>query len=132
MADMKSTVPPYQEQPNAGHYGQASPMQQTTPLGGIPPQHQNPMDIQHQYSYNQGAAPAPYQGHYQQGTQPISPVQNQNQNQNQNQEKQQHQYKTVTPLHALGPGTAPVDCPACGQRALTRIDYQSGNTTQYV
>lgn len=37
-------------------------------------------------------------------------------------------YQTATPLQSLGEGAAPVDCPACRQRALTRTDYVSGNT----
>jgi len=45
---------------------------------------------------------------------------------------QKQQYANATPIQSLGRGSAPVDCPACGQRALTRIQYETGNSTQYV
>ncbi|MCJ1387094.1 hypothetical protein MMC17_010223 [Xylographa soralifera] len=45
------------------------------------------------------------------------------------QQHQQPQYQTATPLASLGPGPTPVDCPACGTRAMTRVQYESGNTT---
>ncbi|OOF93057.1 hypothetical protein ASPCADRAFT_209690 [Aspergillus carbonarius ITEM 5010] len=38
-------------------------------------------------------------------------------------------YNTPTPLYALQKGPAPVDCPACGQRQMTRVQAESGNTT---
>lgn len=46
--------------------------------------------------------------------------------------QQQSQFHTATPLGNLGEGAAPVDCPCCRQRALTRTTYHSGNTTKYV
>jgi len=42
------------------------------------------------------------------------------------------QYQTATPLANLGEAAAPADCPCCRQRALTRVESHSGNTTQYV
>jgi lipopolysaccharide-induced tumor necrosis factor-alpha factor len=41
-------------------------------------------------------------------------------------------YQNVTPIASLGRGPAPVDCPACGQRAMTNVAFETGNTTQYV
>lgn len=38
-------------------------------------------------------------------------------------------FKSATPLINLGEGAAPVDCPACGQRSITRVEYETGNTT---
>ncbi|PYH98021.1 hypothetical protein BO71DRAFT_89013 [Aspergillus ellipticus CBS 707.79] len=38
-------------------------------------------------------------------------------------------YSTATPLHALQRGPAPVDCPVCGHREMTRVVGESGNTT---
>ena len=45
------------------------------------------------------------------------------------QQHQQIQYQSATPLQSLGQGPTPVDCPACGTRAMTRVQYESGNTT---
>ena len=47
-------------------------------------------------------------------------------------QQQQSQYHTAMPLQNLTEGAAPVDCPACRQRALTRTEYVSGNSTMYV
>ncbi|MCJ1312948.1 hypothetical protein MMC25_006624 [Agyrium rufum] len=38
-------------------------------------------------------------------------------------------YQNATPLDKLGEQPAPVDCPTCGVRQLTRTEYHSGNTT---
>ena len=43
--------------------------------------------------------------------------------------QQMNQYKNATPLASIGQGPTPVDCPSCGVRAVTRVEYQSGNTT---
>jgi len=40
------------------------------------------------------------------------------------------QFQMATPLAALNQGPAPVDCPACGQRGVTAVTYESGGTTQ--
>ncbi|KAF7595696.1 hypothetical protein BBP40_005140 [Aspergillus hancockii] len=37
-------------------------------------------------------------------------------------------YNAATPLHALGRGPTPVDCPICGVREMTRSEAESGNT----
>lgn len=52
------------------------------------------------------------------------------QQQQQQQPIQQSGYQTATPLANLGEGAAPVDCPCCHMRALTRTEYHSGNTTK--
>ncbi|KAL8896272.1 MAG: hypothetical protein Q9207_007785 [Kuettlingeria erythrocarpa] len=52
------------------------------------------------------------------------------QQQQQQQPMPQSGYQTATPLANLGEGAAPVDCPCCHMRALTRPEYHSGNTTK--
>ena len=42
----------------------------------------------------------------------------------------QSTYQTAVRLVNLQEAAAPVDCPVCRQRALTRTEYVSGNTTQ--
>ncbi|KAF8254051.1 hypothetical protein K440DRAFT_519181, partial [Wilcoxina mikolae CBS 423.85] len=39
------------------------------------------------------------------------------------------QFKTAVPLASLTSAPAPVDCPGCGTRALTIINYRSGDHT---
>ncbi len=39
-------------------------------------------------------------------------------------------YQMATPLASLQQTPAPVDCPACGVREMTRTEYVSGRTTQ--
>ncbi|CAI6340649.1 unnamed protein product [Periconia digitata] len=39
------------------------------------------------------------------------------------------QYQNATPIANLNRGPAPADCPACGQRSMTNIAYETGNTT---
>jgi len=39
------------------------------------------------------------------------------------------QYQSATPLGSLQQGAAPVDCPVCGVRELTRTEFVSGGTT---
>jgi lipopolysaccharide-induced tumor necrosis factor-alpha factor len=39
-------------------------------------------------------------------------------------------FLSATPLAALGRAGAPADCPACGTRAMTHINFVAGNTTQ--
>ncbi|GKZ41933.1 hypothetical protein AbraIFM66951_011679 [Aspergillus brasiliensis] len=38
-------------------------------------------------------------------------------------------YNTPTPLYALQKTPAPVDCPACGQRKMTRVEAETGSST---
>lgn len=42
------------------------------------------------------------------------------------------EYLTATPIRSLTNHAAPVDCPMCGKRAMTRTTAKSGNFTQYV
>lgn len=44
----------------------------------------------------------------------------------------QRRFTNAFPLSALNMSPAPVDCPVCSERELTRIDYVSGNHTQYI
>ncbi|KAL5318779.1 hypothetical protein ACEPPN_013845 [Leptodophora sp. 'Broadleaf-Isolate-01'] len=39
-------------------------------------------------------------------------------------------YQMATPLASLQQGPAPVDCPVCGVREMTRAEYVTGGTTQ--
>ncbi|KAI4099243.1 MAG: hypothetical protein L6R37_006045 [Teloschistes peruensis] len=39
-------------------------------------------------------------------------------------------YQTAIPLANLADTAAPVDCPACRMRALTRTEHHSGGTTK--
>ena len=39
-------------------------------------------------------------------------------------------YQSVTPIASLNRSPAPADCPACGQRAMTNVAYETGNTVQ--
>lgn len=41
-------------------------------------------------------------------------------------------YMASVPLQSLNMGPAPVDCPLCGTRTLTKINYEAGNQTQSV
>jgi hypothetical protein len=43
----------------------------------------------------------------------------------------QQTYMNASPLNALTMGSAPVDCPLCGVRAMTRIEFVAGSQTQY-
>ena len=45
---------------------------------------------------------------------------------------QQSNYQTSVPLASLQNAPAPVDCPNCKTRSMTRVEFHSGNTTQYV
>jgi len=38
-------------------------------------------------------------------------------------------YQNATPIASLQRGPAPADCPACGQRAMTNVAFDTGNTT---
>ncbi|OAL36114.1 hypothetical protein AYO20_04528 [Fonsecaea nubica] len=39
------------------------------------------------------------------------------------------QFRQAVAIPNLGMSPAPVDCPACGQRAMTNVSYHTGNTT---
>lgn len=38
-------------------------------------------------------------------------------------------YQNATPIASLNRGPSPADCPACGQRSMTAVAYEIGNTT---
>ncbi|KAF1351583.1 hypothetical protein EJ07DRAFT_168963 [Lizonia empirigonia] len=110
--------PVYHQDSNAAYQQQyaqqyaAHPQQPQSP----PPQHVAPgLAHQPQSPYEQQqkayAAPHPHQ--------PGMPP-------------QQHSgtvYQNATPIASLGRGPAPADCPACGQRSMTSIAFETGNTT---
>jgi len=56
------------------------------------------------------------------------PIQHQPQDPSAQQNYTFRAYKTATPLNVLGRTGAPADCPACGQRNMTRIVTVVGNT----
>ncbi len=66
------------------------------------------------------------------GSQQQVPMQHVQTNQMAPMQSQPSQYHTATALQNLGEGATPVDCPVCHMRAVTRTEYHSGNTTQYV
>lgn len=128
----QTPVPPYEANPQAQMYGQP----QGQPHGVM--QHQDSYQInqvpQQQYPQQPVGSPGPgqvKQEYY--AAQPGMEMQHQHQSQQQvpqvGVQPQQSQYRTATPLHSLGEAPAPVDCPSCGNRALTRIEYKSGQTT---
>ncbi|RDL38884.1 uncharacterized protein BP5553_03224 [Venustampulla echinocandica] len=104
--------------------------------------------------YQQPASPQPQQQYHQQPVQPTHPVQQPQQAHaaiplqetapgqqpqpvyNQGGHPQavpgpagQRTFQNATPLASLGRGPAPADCPACGQRAMTRVTHVTGNYT---
>ncbi|KAI9696803.1 MAG: hypothetical protein M1836_005165 [Candelina mexicana] len=136
----------------------AQPAQQAQPPQynqyNYPPPAGHPTEHQQQYT---GGAPAPVQSPGPQYHQPSPQVQvqpiahgtpTQQPSQGYFPDKGQHtpatttvatpgptqqptsRYQTATPLHALSMGPAPVDCPACGKREVTRVTFENGNTTQ--
>jgi hypothetical protein len=105
--------PVYHQDPNAAQYQQQQqyaqqPQQQ---YGGSPP----PQHPQGAYMQPQATG-----GHVQ--PQPGMPPQ----------QPSGTVYQNATPIASLGRGPAPADCPACGQRAMTNVAFETGNTTQYV
>ncbi|CAG8961049.1 hypothetical protein HYFRA_00002590 [Hymenoscyphus fraxineus] len=109
----------FQEQP-----GQHPQMQQTSPQGipqqpqvvymqqspGVPGQPGHPQSIPMQQT-----SPDPHGAQPQHGAQPGGAP--------------GRTFQNVTPLASLGRSPAPVDCPACGQRSMTRIAFLAGNYT---
>ena len=149
---------PSQQTPNPT-YPQQQQQQQQPPESYPQTQHQTqsstypqPMEIQHQHQpfqptgqpYQGNGQPTPplaspqyndqqkgsYYGQVPQGAIPMqSPAIQHQQSQYPPVQHQQSQYHSAIPLQNLTEGAAPVDCPTCRQRALTRTDYVSGNTT---
>ncbi|KAL8892826.1 MAG: hypothetical protein Q9192_005548 [Flavoplaca navasiana] len=100
---------------NNNQINQYPPQQQYTPMSS-PPIHDQPKQ---EYYAGQENNPTPI--HPQQSM----PVQ-------QHQAQVAQAYQTATPIANLGEGAAPVDCPCCHMRALTKTEYHSGNTTKFV
>ncbi|KAI4229010.1 MAG: hypothetical protein LQ349_006457 [Xanthoria aureola] len=118
-------VPPYEPnpayaQPPMQHHDssynnqihQYPQQQQYTPMSS-PPIHDQPKQ---EYYSGQENNPTP---NYPQQTMPVQ----------QHQAQVAQAYHTATPIANLGEGAAPVDCPCCHMRALTKTEYHSGNTT---
>jgi predicted RNA-binding Zn-ribbon protein involved in translation (DUF1610 family) len=82
---------------------QAVPMTSPQPVQGIQPvQSPQPMQMQPQYMQPQ---------------------------QQQQQQQQQSKYLSAVPLAGLTIGSAPVDCPSCGKREVTRTTAKTGQET---
>ncbi|KAL8813697.1 MAG: hypothetical protein Q9223_006969 [Gallowayella weberi] len=121
-------VPPYEPNPA---FTQQPHMQQHDPYNAnqihqYPPQQQQynqhtpmsspPITTKQEYYHGQENNPTPI--HPQQSMPPQqfgAPAQG---------------YQNVIPLANLGEYAAPVDCPCCHMRALTKTENHSGNTTQ--
>ncbi|KAJ4341716.1 hypothetical protein N0V95_007149 [Ascochyta clinopodiicola] len=110
--------PVYHQDPAAAQYQQ---QQQQFPAQPYvqpphPQQPQSPPPQQQQPSYEQQQKAYPHDHQQQPGMPPQQPSGT--------------VYQNVTPIASLGRGPAPADCPACGQRAMTNVAYETGNTTQ--
>ncbi|KAL8668739.1 MAG: hypothetical protein Q9168_006644 [Polycauliona sp. 1 TL-2023] len=119
----QAPVPPYEPNPA---YAQHQPMQHhdsydANQINQYPPQQQYtpmsspPITDRPKQEYYAGQENNPTPIHAQQGM----PVQ---------QQPQVQGYQHATPIGNLGEGAAPVDCPCCHMRALTKTEYHSGNT----
>ena len=62
----------------------------------------------------------------------MTPIQQGFQNQNQPPSRPQNNYPHAVPLCNLQKRSEPVDCPVCGYRELTHVEFSSGAITQYV
>jgi lipopolysaccharide-induced tumor necrosis factor-alpha factor len=120
--DIAQQQPPtYHQDPNAQPQFQQGQMYQQ-PTGQ---QHPGSPPPQHGY-----ASPPPEQspGHFapgaeQKGVHPQNPGMPP-------QQQSGTVYQNATPLMSLNRSPAPADCPACGQRAMTNTQFETGNTTQ--
>ncbi|KAL8881207.1 MAG: hypothetical protein Q9192_007848 [Flavoplaca navasiana] len=95
---------------NNNQINQYPPQQQYTPMSS-PPIHDQPKQ---EYYAGQENNPTPI---HPQQTMPVAQPQAQG-------------YQTVVPLANLQDAAAPVDCPCCHMRALTKTENHSGNTTK--
>ncbi|KAH4000134.1 hypothetical protein HBI56_048490 [Parastagonospora nodorum] len=103
--------PVYHQDPNAAQFQQHhdpngvqfQQQQQQQFAGSPPPQHPQGAYMQPQHPPQQPGMPP---------QQPSGTV-----------------YQNATPIASLGRGSAPADCPACGQRAMTNTAFETGNTT---
>jgi hypothetical protein len=124
--------PVYHQDPNAAQFQQQhqqvmyaqqpqQPPQQYPPQhpGSPPPQQAQPGQPQSPYEQQQKAYPHPEQPSMP-PQQPGMPPQ----------QPSGTVYQTATPIANLGRGPAPADCPACGQRSMTNVAFETGNTTQ--
>ncbi|KAI4182889.1 MAG: hypothetical protein L6R41_005725 [Letrouitia leprolyta] len=120
----QGAVPPYEPNPSfAQPQMQHHDSYNNAPIQQYPPQQQQPYqspmasppvtEQKHEYYPTQAAMPQ---------HQPSNPIPQQH-------PPQQSQYQIATPIQSLGEGAAPVDCPCCHMRALTKTEYHSGNTT---
>ncbi|KAL8913987.1 MAG: hypothetical protein Q9172_007178 [Xanthocarpia lactea] len=121
------------------------------PQGAVPPYEPNPAyaqaPMQHSDSYNNQINQYPPQQQQQYTPMSSPPIQDQSKQEYYSgqgntpnampvaQQQQSHapvaqSYQTATPIGSLGEGAAPVDCPCCHMRALTKTEYHSGNTTK--
>jgi lipopolysaccharide-induced tumor necrosis factor-alpha factor len=76
-----------------------------------------------QYTAEQpGVQPYQEKNNYQQQVMPQQPMAQQPMPQN--------NFASATPLVSLQQGPAPVDCPMCRVRQMTRVEFVSGGTTQ--
>ncbi|CAO2658268.1 Nn.00g059910.m01.CDS01 [Neocucurbitaria sp. VM-36] len=104
--------PVYHQDPNMQYQQQQPAMYAQQP--------QQPMYAQQPQQYAGSPPPQQPQSGYMQPQQPGMPPQQQSGT----------VYQNVTPIASLGRGPAPADCPACGQRAMTNVAFETGNTTQ--
>ncbi|KAF2473077.1 uncharacterized protein BDR25DRAFT_302093 [Lindgomyces ingoldianus] len=95
-----------------------------------PHMQQNQMYAQPQMQYAQSPPPQQPQGAYMQPQQPAQfPQQQQHAPGMPPQQQSGTVYQNATPIASLNRSPAPADCPACGQRAMTNVSYEIGNTT---
>ncbi|KAK3174732.1 hypothetical protein OEA41_001978 [Lepraria neglecta] len=68
---------------------------------------------------------------YYTAAQPVEQMQQQPMQQApvQQMQTQPSMYQNAVPLHSLTEAAAPIDCPTCRQRGLTRVEFVAGNTT---
>jgi len=100
----------------------------------VAPDTQNPYPQQPQQTYQAGT---PQQSFHQTGPQEsFHPDQQKAYQQGAPQQSfpqqanaSRNNYQMATPLASLQQGPAPVDCPICGVREMTRTEYVSGGTT---
>jgi lipopolysaccharide-induced tumor necrosis factor-alpha factor len=100
--DVTGQPPVYHQDPNAQYQQQQQPMY-AQHTGSPQPQHPQGAYIQPDHAVQQPGMPP------QQQTGTV--------------------YQNATPIANLGRGPAPADCPACGQRAMTNVAFETGNTT---
>ncbi|KAJ4376433.1 hypothetical protein N0V83_001717 [Neocucurbitaria cava] len=121
--------PVYHQDPNAQYQQQSPAMYAQQPMygqqpqqyaGSPPPQQQFASSPPPQQQFAGSPAPQHPQSGYMQPQQPGMPPQQQSGT----------VYQNATPIASLGRGPAPADCPACGQRAMTNVAFETGNTTQ--